>query len=81
MFKKNPDKTTIDLLILARYRDRTVTNLWPFVLYSIPSTGQRPSPFTVHRSAFSVHRWTLPRERWKVTDAHKPNLARVLGKT
>ena len=35
-------RNTVDLLILARYRDLTVTILWPFVLYRLPSTGQRP---------------------------------------
>ena len=71
VIQPNKIKTLIavDLLILARYRDRTVTipllyrdffMAICFIPFTVPNrspfTGQRPSPFTVHRPTSTVHR-------------------------
>jgi hypothetical protein len=45
----------VNLSIPARYRDHSVNILWPFVLHSIPSTGQCPWPFTVGRTPNGEH--------------------------
>ena len=54
-------KITVDLLILARYRYRTVTIPWPYrdyfmTVHFIPLTVHRSTSLTVYRSPFSVHR-------------------------
>ena len=61
---KNHYIRTVDLFILARYRDRTVSDrslsstvhgLTSVTVHRPPFTVHR-SPFTVHRSPFTVHR-------------------------